>query len=840
MRLQSFPLAFTTLAILAAFSAALPQAQARDPDAASNADPARVKADFIPGKLLVKFKGTILVPNDRPSTPDAPSGRLALPNAAQSSLAIIDGKVDKVFAELGVVRVSTSQDTGRAIEALYRSGTVVYAEPDYRLKADRTPNDPKFPRLWGMHNTGQTGGTPDADIDAPEAWDERVVAPDVVLAVIDTGVDYRHKDLRANMWTNPQEIADNGIDDDNNGYVDDVYGIDTYNGDSDPIDDHGHGTHVSGTIAGRGNNQVGVAGVAWRSQIMALKFLGRGGTGPTSGAIEAINYALAAKQANGYQRVILSNSWGGGSFSQALYDAIDAARAAGVLFTASAGNDGSDTDTKPHYPSSYDLPNIVSVGATDHRDRPASFSNYGCGSVDLFAPGNRIYSTVPGNGYEAWSGTSMAVPHVSGAAAIIWSEFASQDWKAVKRALMNGADTKSSLAGLANTQARLNLRGGLTRKAVNRPSVWGLSTTSAAPGDRVTLFGSNFGSTKGKVSFGTTLLSVKKWTQERITATLPANTQIGTGRLRVQDARGHSNPNGQCFSVALAPQLVGKTIIPHGWAAGAKVGNHYWILGGGTSWGQTGLVERYTPAKNRSVIDSRWMMPTPLTSSGAAAIGKKIYVVGGLDWASNKVSNALQIFDTATGTWSKGAKLPIRLSQPAVVSLTNGKLYVFGGIDSAGTALSTTYIYHPGNDTWSTGARMPTARSFAAGIQQGTSNLAWIMGGYTTPFLGDELKTVEVYRANKDSWSSKPDLTQNRGAAAGTFYRNQPHLLHGSDLSGRKDGEWFEDSTWVNGIRGTQSLRTCTGATFDGVYVFGGYDDDAASYSDNVWRVLRH
>jgi large repetitive protein len=272
------------------------------------------------------------------------------------------------------------------------------------------PNDPFFVRLWGLHNTGQTvnwtAGTLDADIDAPEAWSVSTGSPDVVVAVIDSGVDATHPDLGQNMWVNDGEDCSgcrtNGIDDDGNGYVDDWRGWDFANGDNNPADDNGHGTHVAGTVAASGNNGLGVAGVTWSSRIMPLKFLGADGSGTTADAISAILYA----RAKGVP--ILSNSWGGGDFSQALLDAIEQTDASGELFVAAAGNDFTNTDLEPFYPAGYDVPNVLVVGASDQFDRKAWFSNYGTRSVDLSAPGTNVYSTWTGTTYRFADGTSMA------------------------------------------------------------------------------------------------------------------------------------------------------------------------------------------------------------------------------------------------------------------------------------------------------------------------------------------------------------------------------------------------------------------------------------------------
>jgi subtilisin family serine protease len=246
-----------------------------------------------------------------------------------------------------------------------------YAEPDYVVHALMTPNDPSFGLLWGLHNVGQTSGTGDADIDAPEAWDVTRGSAAVVVGIIDTGIDYTHPDLAANSWVNTAEIPGNGIDDDGNGYVDDVRGWDFVNNDNDPMDDHYHGTHCAGTIGAVGNNGIGVVGVCHTVKLMALKFLSSSGSGYNSDAVEAVAYATA----NG--ATLTSNSWGGGGYSQALKDAIDAAGAAGKLFVAAAGNNSQDTDSVAFYPSCYSSPNIIAVAATDHNDALASFSNYG-------------------------------------------------------------------------------------------------------------------------------------------------------------------------------------------------------------------------------------------------------------------------------------------------------------------------------------------------------------------------------------------------------------------------------------------------------------------------------
>ncbi len=353
---------------------------------------------------------------------------------------------------------------GVSIESMlqtYRNDTnVLYAEPDYRVRVASVPNDALFGDQWDMHNTGQLGGVADADIDAPEAWDLSTGTGSTVVAVIDTGVDYLHPDLAPNIWTNPGEVPGDGIDNDNNGYVDDVHGYDFFNDDGDPLDDHNHGTHVAGTIGARGNNSVGVAGVNWDVQIMAVKFLGADGSGSTSDAIAAVRYAVD----NGAQ--ISNNSWGGDPYSQALYDAIADARDQGHIFVAAAGNGnfiglGVDNDATPFYPASYDLDNIVAVAATDRNDQIAIFSNFGSTSVDVGAPGVDILSTLPGGGYGNSSGTSMAAPHVAGALSLVRDFDPSLTPQQIVDRVLLSADPIQALDGITVTGGRLNLASSL-------------------------------------------------------------------------------------------------------------------------------------------------------------------------------------------------------------------------------------------------------------------------------------------------------------------------------------------------------------------------------------------
>lgn len=383
-----------------------------------------------PSRILVRF---------RPGVPRA--AMAAAHNPAQGQRVIRDYSVVP-----GLQLVQVRRGDVNAALAQYRANpNVLYCEPDYEVHAISTPNDPSFGLLWGMENTGQivegSAGTPGADIRITKAWDVWTGDPNFRIAVIDTGIDYTHPDLAANVWVNPGEIPDNGVDDDGNGFVDDVHGYDFVNFDGDPMDDHGHGSHVSGTIGAVGNNGIGVVGVNWSCKLVGLKFLSSSGSGFTSGAIAAIEYMV------GQGILISNNSWGSSFFSQALYDAIDATNAIGHLFVAAAGNTGLNADQFPHYPAAFDLPNIISVAAMTSNDQIAFFSTFGLTTVDIGAPGVNIYSTVLGEQFDFFQGTSMAAPHVAGVAALFRSRLTSIDALATKAHLLSTVRPLSALDG---------------------------------------------------------------------------------------------------------------------------------------------------------------------------------------------------------------------------------------------------------------------------------------------------------------------------------------------------------------------------------------------------------
>ncbi|WP_283787659.1 S8 family serine peptidase [Bermanella sp. WJH001] len=370
-------------------------------------------------------------------------------------------KIKKRFDKLNMDVLSISGKTQKEIATLLNElnslPEVLYAEPDYLVSIDSIPNDASFTQQWAVNNEQQTGGVFDADIDAVEAWGRTTDGSNVVVAVIDTGVNYNHSDLANNIWTNTDEIPGNGIDDDANGFIDDVHGYDFVNNDGDPMDDNDHGTHCAGIIGAEGDNGIGIAGTVHTAQIMAVKFLSASGGGQASDAIESILYAVD----NGAN--ILNNSWGGGGFSQGILDAIEYANQRDVLFVAAAGNSSVNTDNSPNYPSGYDTQNMLAVASTTHADALSNFSNYGVTTVDLGAPGSDILSTVSNGGYDSFSGTSMATPYVAGAAVMIRSNYPSLSAIEVKQILMDTVDLVPSLNGKTVTGGRLNLDSAMLR-----------------------------------------------------------------------------------------------------------------------------------------------------------------------------------------------------------------------------------------------------------------------------------------------------------------------------------------------------------------------------------------
>ncbi len=355
----------------------------------------------------------------------------------------------------GEVLVRSSGAGAAVVAGLLRADVNIASyELDSYQQFEQVPNDPSFSQQWSLANTGQNGGTPGDAINAAAAWNISTGSRNVVVAVIDTGVDYANPDLAANIWTNPLDTAANGYDGD--GFAGDIHGYNFVADDGNVMDDNGHGTHVAGIIGAAGNNGTGVTGINWSVSIMALKFLDASGAGYTSDAIRAINYMTMLRD-DGINVVVANCSWGGGAADPALQSAMAAAGNAGILFVVAAGNNGTDNDTTPQYPANYEasLSNVITVAATDGNDHLASFSSYGVNTVDLGAPGVNILSTYNG-GYAYLSGTSMATPEVAGVAALAWAVDPNATVAQVKDAILQGVDPVASLQGKVRTGGRLD------------------------------------------------------------------------------------------------------------------------------------------------------------------------------------------------------------------------------------------------------------------------------------------------------------------------------------------------------------------------------------------------
>ncbi|MFP5518619.1 MAG: S8 family serine peptidase [Bdellovibrionia bacterium] len=441
---------------------------------------ASAQPETVPGEYLVKLK------------PNLQLQQMQLKNLSQELGSYVKSTIPN--QNIVVVKRPAIEIQSHAIKSLANNPLVDIVEPNYYYRFNKTPNDPMFGQLWGLKNNGQQdsqrrAGVAGVDIGAEQAWDITTGSSNIVVAVIDTGVNYNSPDLKPNMWTNTRELNGKaGVDDDGNGIVDDIYGAAFVGGQvsGNPLDDHGHGSHCAGTIGARGNDGVGVAGVAWNVKIMGVKFLSKDGGGSLEDAIKSIDYAtsMGAK--------VLSNSWGGGGHSDLLKEAIERSNKAGTLFVAAAGNESNNNDANPTYPASYDVANVLSVAAVDNRGTMASFSNYGRNKVHVGAPGVNILSTTT-SGFDSWSGTSMAAPHVSGIAVLLASTNPQMSGVEMKERITRTAVSIPGLRGKVKSGGIANAYTTLTNTQAppdaNDPANWKTvpySLSSAHPyGDKI-------------------------------------------------------------------------------------------------------------------------------------------------------------------------------------------------------------------------------------------------------------------------------------------------------------------------------------------------------------------
>jgi subtilisin family serine protease len=570
-------LAFFLTAILAPTSTATPQ------DETASGNPAKARPQFVPGEALVRYRSERIAASKTVQTVKGPQGRLL-------SIQMERFEGSEIVPGLRLAHID-ADDTLAAIEALKQQPDVVYAEPNYRwYRTTAVPNDPCFPvnalavcqnlDLYGLNK-----------IAAPLAWDTLkgsrdtaqagFTTPRVVVAVIDEGVDLTHADLVGNLWTNPGEIAGDNIDNDANGFVDDVHGYNFLNN-TGTIPAANHATHVAGIVGATGDNATGVVGVNWQVGLMSLKFIG--GTGATADAIRAAAYAKQMRDrwvtsggTQGANVRVLNNSWGpdrrfGNGLSQALQDVVNSVATSGILFVTSAGNDALDNDVDPGYPASYNLPNLISVASTDRNDLLSVFSNFGAHTITMGAPGSGILSTVSGSDYASMSGTSMAAPFVSGAAALLLAANPNLTMQQLKSLLIFNGDPLASLAGKTLTGRRLNVAnsfqalaendnvppGTVTNLHVNSQNGRSLNVGWIASGDdgaagQASLYQISFtDATSGAVIFLKSVIPTASGTVQAIDVKLPYRHTSGTLSLREFDNVGNEGvPATVAVSVSL-------------------------------------------------------------------------------------------------------------------------------------------------------------------------------------------------------------------------------------------------------------------------------------------------
>lgn len=407
-----------------------------------SADKTPIAKTFVAGEIIIKYKNE--------------HSQYNLTAAHQQNETI----VTREFPELKLqhLKLPKGLSVSEAIRIYDQNPNVVYAQPNFIYRIDLTPNDTSYSSLYGM-----------TKINAPIAWDTTTGDSSIVVAVIDTGLNYNHEDLSGNVWANPGEIAGDNIDNDNNGYVDDIHGYNFSSMNGDPLDDHSHGSHCSGTIGAVGNNAKGVVGVNWNVKLMGLKIFDSAGVGTSLGVISAFQYVTLMKN-NGVNIRVTNNSYSGApeaaDYDQAFKDAIDNAGRAGILNVVAAGNDFNNNDINPAYPSSYNSPSILAVAASDSNDGKPSFSNYGATTVDVAAPGFAILSTVLGNNYGVKSGTSMAAPHTAGAAALLAAADPTLSAASLKATLMNTVDVLPQWNNLVLTGGRINVANAIAQPTV--------------------------------------------------------------------------------------------------------------------------------------------------------------------------------------------------------------------------------------------------------------------------------------------------------------------------------------------------------------------------------------
>ncbi|MCF6148990.1 MAG: S8 family serine peptidase [Candidatus Kuenenia sp.] len=725
-------------------------------------DPYRGPFEYVKGELIVTF-------NEHVSQ-----------QAIDAVNEALGGKEITSFKEFGISHIqlpegSNVNDFARVYE---KNPNVKYAEPNFIYYEDYIPTDTDFLSLWALHNTGQTGGTSDADIDAVEAWDtfngDPSPNPKIVVGVVDSGIEYTHEDLADNMWINPGEIAGNNTDDDNNGYIDDIHGINTTDdgrGEGNPMEDAndiqgGHGTAVAGVIGAVEGNGVGIVGVNFNVELMALKFIRRG-EGQLATALECLNYVIDMKKNHNVNIRVLNNSWGGGPYSQALSDAIDELKANDILFIGGAGNLSRDTDVSAYYPASFPNDNVISVAGTDFNDSMVSYSSFGASTVDVFAPTENIRTTMLNNSYTSAGGVSMSVAYTTGLASLLFGYYPSATYADVRDIIFSTVDRPVTIpSGKTITGGRINANNALNPDYPGSlpPVVTKIVPVFGSIGATVTINGSHFGVTEGSVTFNGIPTAISTWSDTEITCTVPDGA--ATGKIEVTTNSSVSNPTNPIFTVSCMDSRGAMPTAVYRPAVAVHNGKIYAIGGFTLTLLSTGqvvnedadfvqiydtLTDTFSTTTDANGNDVG--KPTSASNACAATIDGKIYVAGGYVPTTPPTRlDVLEVYDIASNTWdTTKAPLPKGLSGASAVAL-NGMLYVMGG---ASTGVSGDFVdekelyrYDPVVDTWTQLSPMSTNRTFfGAAVINGK---IYVCGGH-----GDAgfLNSTEVYDPSTDTWT---------------------------------------------------------------------------------------
>jgi hypothetical protein len=725
------------------------------------------------------------------------------------------------------------------------------------------PNDPRFPEQWGLHNTGQVvddwPGRPDADMDAAEAWDSPGSRGEgAVAAVIDTGITFLHEDLEPSLWTNPGEIAGNGRDDDGNGYVDDIFGADLIRRTGLPLDDHGHGTHVSGVVAAAADNALGMAGVAPGGRIMSLKAFDARGEGSDADIIAALDYLLAMKD-RGVPVAAALAAWNGfgGAGGEPLELALEAAGQAGVAVVAAAGNDRADLDLDPVYPAAYRLPNLVTVAASDPDDSLAWFSNRGVTTVHLAAPGVSILGPVPGSdpaapgtGYALGSGSSLAAAHVTGAILCLAGRHPGDDVLRRLGRLLAGVDRLPTLAWETVTGGRLNLAAALAGTGPPLPLVSAASPDrGAVPGQTVTLTGSGFGAEMGRIYLADGTSPDLRTPRVRLRFLLVSDCSYRQGGVQLDDV-WLGSPD-----VFFDDFESGNLQWTHGGV------NDTWSLSDEAAWSGT---HAWSDSPGANYADQTWSHLTlerdvDLSALDAVTVGFTAMV----DLEEGYDHLYVQISPDGGGWWLEVGRVtgspgvwkeyqftitPPYLTPARITSWRDGEVrfqipfdhgrYLPGRHVVLKTAEGLAAPVAGPLDAWE--ARSPNLVSRFRGALAAVSDRLWLLGGAA----GSDTDTIEIYQPGKDVWSSSSDLRLpvSRSGSAAAVLDGRIYVAGGFDLAaGRLDsldpttGHWRSESPLPVQVA-LARLVALDGA----LYLMGGYTYDPVlrrvSIQDGLWR----